>query len=63
MDYIDSRFGTDHRNEFFDGLLSESNEEGTIRDRRNDKSECLVFQAADMNNDMVFCNTSRRCRQ
>jgi len=34
--------------------LSGINEEVTINDRRKDDSECLVFQAADMNNDLVF---------
>jgi hypothetical protein len=43
----------DHHNEFFD-VLSGINEEVTINDRRNDDSECLVFQAADMNNNLVF---------
>jgi hypothetical protein len=39
----------------FDGLLSGINEEVTINDRRNDDSECLVFEAADMNN--KWCST------
>jgi hypothetical protein len=60
VDYIDSQgFATVHHNEFFNGLLGEINEEVTVSDRRNDYSKCLVFQAADMNNDMVFHDTSR----
>jgi hypothetical protein len=47
-------FAMDHYNEYFDGLLSGINEEVTINDRRNDESEGLVFQAADMTNDLVF---------
>lgn len=39
--------------------MSEINEEGTVHDRINYNSECLVFQAADVNNDMVFHDTSR----
>jgi hypothetical protein len=43
----------------FDGLLSGINEEVTINDRRYDDSECLVFEAADMNNYMLFHDTSK----
>jgi hypothetical protein len=51
--YMDSLgFATVHHNEFFDGLLGEINEEVTINERRHDYSKRLVFQAADMNNDM-----------
>ena len=39
--------------------MSEINEEGRVYDRRNYKSECLVFHAADMNNGMVFHDSSR----
>lgn len=38
--------------------MSEINEEVTINDRRNDKGECLVLQAADTNN-LLFHNNSR----
>jgi hypothetical protein len=31
----------------------------TINDRRNDEIECLVLQAADTNNDVVFHDYSR----
>jgi hypothetical protein len=60
VDYIDSQgFAMVHHNEFFNGLLSVINEEVTINDSRYDYSKCLAFQAADMNNDMVFHDTSR----
>jgi hypothetical protein len=59
-DYIDSQgFGTDHHNEVNDSPSSEINEEVTANDRRNDHSECLLAQAADMNNGMVFHDASR----
>jgi hypothetical protein len=47
-----------HHYECSDGLLSEINQV-KINDRRNYQSKCLVVHAADMNNDMVFHDTSR----
>jgi len=51
-------FVADNHNDFYLGSLSEINEEVMINDR-NDKGECLVLQAANMNNDVVFHDNSR----
>jgi hypothetical protein len=52
-------FVADNHNDFYVGSLSEINEEVTINDRRNNEGECLVLQAANMNNDVVFHDSSR----